>query len=113
MLAINLFGNKEYWKEIFWPDVPMFLKAYPVAIMPVIELFGVFTKPFALMVRLFANMMAGHAIILSFTAIIVQMARKNVMLMLPVTLPPPGKIGSNPTRFVVKMKKNTVRRYGA
>ncbi len=70
MLAINLFGNKEYWKEIFWPDVPMFLKAYPVAIMPLIELFGVFTKPFALMVRLFANMMAGHAIILSFTAII-------------------------------------------
>ncbi len=70
MLAINLFGNKEYWKDIFWPDVPAFLKAYPVAIMPFIELFGVFTKPFALMVRLFANMMAGHAIILSFTAII-------------------------------------------
>ncbi len=70
MLAINLFGNKEYWKDIFWPDVPTFLKAYPVAIMPLIELFGVFTKPFALMVRLFANMMAGHAIILSFTAII-------------------------------------------
>ncbi len=70
MLAINLFGNKEYWKEIFWPDVPMFLKAYPVAIMPFIELFGIITKPFALMVRLFANMMAGHAIILSFTAII-------------------------------------------
>lgn len=70
MLAINLFGNKEYWKEIFWPEVPAFLKAYPVAIMPIIELFGVFTKPFALMVRLFANMMAGHAIILSFTAII-------------------------------------------
>ncbi len=70
MLAINLFGNKEYWKEIFWPDVPVFLKAYPVAIMPIIELFGILTKPFALMVRLFANMMAGHAIILSFTAII-------------------------------------------
>lgn len=70
MLAINLFGNKEYWKEIFWPDVPMFLKAYPVAIMPFIEMFGILTKPFALMVRLFANMMAGHAIILSFTAII-------------------------------------------
>ena len=70
MLAINIFGNKEYWKEIFWPDVPMFLKAYPVAIMPFIELFGIITKPFALMVRLFANMMAGHAIILSFTAII-------------------------------------------
>ena len=70
MIAINLFGNKEYWKDIFWPKVPVFLKAYPVALMPVIELFGVFTKPFALMVRLFANMMAGHAIILSFTCII-------------------------------------------
>ena len=70
MLAINLSGNKEYWKEIFWPDVPILLKAYPIAIMPVIEMFGIISKPFALMVRLFANMMAGHAIILSFIAII-------------------------------------------
>lgn len=70
MIAINLFGNKEYWKDIFWPKVPLFLKAYPVPLMPVIEFFGVFTKPFALMVRLFANMMAGHAIILSFTCVI-------------------------------------------
>lgn len=69
MLAINLFGNKEYWKDIFWPHVPVFLKA-PVPLMPVIELFGVFTKPFALMIRLFANMMAGHAVILSFTCVI-------------------------------------------
>ena len=70
MLAINIFANKEYWKEIFWPDVPLFLKAYPAPVMPVIELFGVFTKPFALMIRLFANMMAGHAVILSFTCVI-------------------------------------------
>ena len=70
MVGINLFGNKEYWKDIFWPKVPLFLKAYPVPLMPVIEFFGVFTKPFALMVRLFANMMAGHAIILSFTCVI-------------------------------------------
>ena len=70
MIAINLFGNKEYWKDIFWPNVPVFLKAYPVPLMPVIEFFGVFTKPFALMIRLFANMMAGHAIILSFTCVI-------------------------------------------
>jgi len=70
MLAINIFANKEYWKEIFWPEVPLFLKAYPAPIMPVIELFGVFTKPFALMIRLFANMMAGHAVILSFTCVI-------------------------------------------
>lgn len=70
MLLVNVFGNKEYWKEIFWPEVPLFLKAYPVALIPVIEVVGIITKPFALMVRLFANMMAGHAIILSFTCVI-------------------------------------------
>jgi len=68
-LAINLFGNKEYWKEIFWPEVPVWLKV-PIPLMPAIELFGVLTKPFALMIRLFANMMAGHAIILSLTCLI-------------------------------------------
>lgn len=70
MLMVNIFGNKEYWKEIFWPEVPLFLKAYPAPLIPVIEVVGIFTKPFALMVRLFANMMAGHAIILSFTCVI-------------------------------------------
>ena len=69
MIVINLFANKEYWKDIFWPHVPVLLKA-PIPLMPVIELFGVFTKPFALMIRLFANMMAGHAVILSFTCVI-------------------------------------------
>ena len=66
---VNLFGNKEYWKEIFWPPVPTWLKV-PVPMMPVIEIFGIFTKPFALMVRLFANMMGGHAIILSLASVI-------------------------------------------
>lgn len=65
----NFFGTKEYWKEILWPDVPVWLKC-PVPMMPVIELFGIFTKPFALMIRLFANIMAGHAAILSLLAII-------------------------------------------
>ncbi len=69
MLAVNLFGNREYWMEIFWPPVPMALKC-PVPLLPVIGLTGVFTKPFALMIRLFANMMAGHAVILSFTCVI-------------------------------------------
>ena len=67
--AINLFGNKEYWLEIFWPKVPVWLKC-PVPMMPVIELFGILTKPFALMVRLFANIFAGHAIVLSLTCVI-------------------------------------------
>ncbi|MGN0215340.1 MAG: F0F1 ATP synthase subunit A, partial [Prevotella sp.] len=53
-------GTKHYWKDIFWPDVPTWLKA-PVPLIPFIEFIGIFTKPFALMIRLFANMMAGHA----------------------------------------------------
>ncbi len=68
-LAVNIWGNKEYWKEILWPDVPIWLKS-PVPFMPLIELFGIFTKPFALMIRLFANILAGHAVILAFTSII-------------------------------------------
>lgn len=69
-IIVQFSGNKHYWKEIFWPEVPLFLKAYPAPLIPVIELVGIITKPFALMVRLFANMMAGHAIILSFTCVI-------------------------------------------
>ena len=68
-LAVNLFGNKEYWLEIFWPKVPVWLKC-PVPMMPVIEFFGILTKPFALMVRLFANIFAGHAIVLSLVCVI-------------------------------------------
>ena len=65
----NVYGTKAYWKEIFWPDVPTWLKA-PIPMMPLIEFFGIFTKPFALMIRLFANIMAGHAAVLSLVAII-------------------------------------------
>lgn len=68
-LAVNLFGNREYWKDVFWPKVPLFLKC-PVPLMPIIEIIGVISKPFALMVRLFANIMGGHAVILSLTCII-------------------------------------------
>ena len=68
-IAVNLFATKEYWKEIFWPKAPIYLKL-PLPIMPFVEFFGVFTKPFALMIRLFANIMAGHAAILSLVAII-------------------------------------------
>lgn len=68
-IAVNLFGNKAYWKDIFWPHVPVWLKV-PIPMMPVIEFFGIFTKPFALMVRLFANILAGHAIVLSLTCVI-------------------------------------------
>ncbi len=68
-VAVNFFGNRHYWKDILWPDVPWWLKV-PLPLMPLVEIFGMFTKPMALMVRLFANIMAGHSVILSFIAVI-------------------------------------------
>ena len=68
-IAVNLFGTREYWREVLWPDVPMWMKC-PVPLMPVIEIFGLFTKPFALTVRLLANIMAGHSVILALVCII-------------------------------------------
>lgn len=67
--VVNVFGTKAYWKDIFWPDVPWWLKV-PFPMMPMIELFGIFTKPFALMIRLFANMLAGHMAMLVLTSLI-------------------------------------------
>lgn len=72
--AVNIFGTKDYWKEIFWPEVPTWLKV-PIPIMPAIEFIGLFTKPFSLMIRLFANIMAGHAIILILTCIVFATAK--------------------------------------
>lgn len=65
----NLLGTKHYWKDIFWPDVPIWLKC-PIPIMQTIEVFGIFTKPAALTVRLFANMMGGHMIVITLTLLI-------------------------------------------
>ncbi|MDD2437226.1 MAG: F0F1 ATP synthase subunit A [Massilibacteroides sp.] len=68
-LLININGNKHYWKEIFWPDTPTWLK-FPVPLMPIIELWSVLMKPAALMVRLFANIMAGHSMTLGLISLI-------------------------------------------
>lgn len=68
-LMTNILGSKHYWKDIFWPDVPIWLKC-PLPIMQVIEIFGIFTKPAALCVRLFANMMGGHMIVITLTLLI-------------------------------------------
>ncbi|HAT75598.1 MAG TPA: ATP synthase F0 subunit A [Flavobacterium sp.] len=60
-------GNKNYWKHIFWmPGVPIPMKIF---LMP-IELIGIFTKPVSLMIRLFANITAGHIIILALMSLI-------------------------------------------
>lgn len=77
--AVNMFANKHYWKEILWPDVPLFLK-FPLPLMQLIEIFGMFTKPFSLMVRLFANIMAGHAMILGLVSVIFVTAKLGPVL---------------------------------
>lgn len=63
-------GNKAYWTHLVnAPGVPWWLKL-PIPLMPIVEIIGVFTKPFVLMVRLFANITAGHIIILGFVSLI-------------------------------------------
>ena len=74
--TVNLNGTKHYYKEIFAPDVPGFLKP----IMPVIEVFSTFMKPVSLTIRLFANMLAGHIMILSMVCIIFIMAKYGPLL---------------------------------
>lgn len=73
-------GNKAYWGHIVnAPGVPWWLKI-PIPLMPVVELIGVFTKPFVLMVRLFANITAGHIIILGFISLIFIFGNMNVYM---------------------------------
>jgi F-type H+-transporting ATPase subunit a len=66
-VVTNINGNKNYWGHIFaTPGVPWWL----LPIMIPVEVIGIFTKPFSLMVRLFANITAGHIIILSILGLI-------------------------------------------
>ncbi len=74
--TVNLTGTRHYYKEIFAPDVPGFLKP----IMPVIEVFSALMKPVSLTIRLFANMLAGHIMILSMVCIIFIMAKYGPLL---------------------------------
>ena len=83
-IIVQFSGNKHYWKDIFWPDVPTWLKC-PAPIIPIIEFVGIFTKPFALMIRLFANMMAGHAIAVAITCIIFLVASQAVAVQLSMS----------------------------
>jgi len=66
-IITTLSGNKNYWKHIFWmPGVPVPMKIF---LMP-IEIIGMFVKPISLMIRLFANITAGHVIILALMSLI-------------------------------------------
>ncbi len=74
-------ANKDYWKHIFWmPGVPVPMK---IILMP-IEILGTLTKPFALLIRLFANITAGHVVIMSLIAMI--FVGKNLAADLPISL---------------------------
>ena len=66
-IVILFSSNKHYWGHIFWPSgIPIWAK---FILIPV-EILGIFTKPFALMIRLFANMVAGHIIIICLISLI-------------------------------------------
>lgn len=65
-IVIMFSTNKHYWGHIFNPDVPGFV--WPILVL--VEILGIFTKPFALMIRLFANMLAGHIIIICLISLI-------------------------------------------
>ena len=66
LIVTNINGNKHYWSHIFLPHAP---KAIWPILIP-IEILGILTKPFALMIRLFANISAGHIIIISLVGLI-------------------------------------------
>ncbi len=75
--TVNLTGSKHYYQEMFNnPEVPVFLKP----IMPVIEVFSALMKPVSLTIRLFANMLAGHIMILCMVSIIFIMAKYGPLL---------------------------------
>lgn len=79
-VIILIKANKNYWLHIFnAPGIPWWLK-FPLPLIPIIELAGMFIKPFVLMVRLFANITAGHIIVLGFVSLIFIFGQMNTGL---------------------------------
>ena len=75
----NLTGKRHYYQDIFnTPGVPWWLK-FPLPLMPIIEVVGCFIKPFVLAIRLFANITAGHIIVLGFIAMIFILGEMSAM----------------------------------
>jgi F-type H+-transporting ATPase subunit a len=66
-LIVNFSGNRHYWQHILWmPGIPAAVKT----IITPIEILGIFIKPVTLMLRLFANITAGHIVIIIFISLI-------------------------------------------
>lgn len=71
-LIVNLNGNKHYWQHIFWmPDTPKWVRF----LLAPIEFIGIFIKPFTLLIRLFANITAGHILVLVLVGLIFIMGK--------------------------------------
>ena len=67
-VVVTINGNKNYWSHILWmPGVPPIIK---ILILTPVEILGMFIKPFTLMLRLFANITAGHIVVLSIVGLI-------------------------------------------
>ncbi|HFA49765.1 MAG TPA: ATP synthase F0 subunit A [Bacteroidetes bacterium] len=66
-IVVNINGNKNYWEHIFWmPGVPAWVKT----ILTPVEFLGLFIKPITLTLRLFANITAGHMVMVIFVGLI-------------------------------------------
>jgi len=71
-------GSRSYWVHMINdPGIPLWLKL-PIPLMPIVEIMGVFLKPFVLTIRLFANITAGHIVALGFYSLIFIFAEKSI-----------------------------------
>jgi F-type H+-transporting ATPase subunit a len=77
--AITSFsGSRDYWVHLVnAPGIPWWLK-FPFPLMPIVEILGIFLKPFVLAIRLFANITAGHIVALAFYCLIFIFAEKSI-----------------------------------
>ena len=79
-LITNFSGKRAYFQEIFnHPAAPWWVK-FPIPLLPAIEVMGIFIKPFVLMIRLFANIMAGHIIMLGLICLIFIFGQMDALL---------------------------------
>lgn len=97
VLIITLFiGNKHYWQHILWmPGVPAWVKIF---ILTPIEIIGVIQRPFILMIRIFANIAAGHIVIMSFVCLIFIFGAKSEL----------GGWGFSPISVIFSLFMNTM-----
>ena len=85
-VAIKELGLKYYLDLLFPKSAPFWLK-FIIPLMPVVELIGIFARPFSLAIRLFANMTAGHQIILLLLTVVTYLVHQGVLMKVVAPLP--------------------------